>query len=205
MAGTRDRKNSETTLINAVHRLLLENGFQAVGINAIAEKAGLNKVLIYRYFGGLEGLLKTYAQRMDPFPAIVTRVEIAIRKNHLNAPEEVGKAILTSIMEELSRNRSFVELLKWELTEKNQLTQSIAESREINGTRLTRLFDRFMPPGHDIDVQAVTALLTGGLFYLIMRADTADTFNGIPISTLEGRHRLLDGALLMASALYPNK
>ena len=76
MSGTRDRKTSETKLINAVHRLLIEKGFQAVGINSVAEEAHLNKVLIYRYFGGIDGLLDAYARRMDPFPGIVTKVEV---------------------------------------------------------------------------------------------------------------------------------
>ena len=38
--------------------LLAEKGFEAWGINAIARAAGCDKVLIYRYFESLDGLLE---------------------------------------------------------------------------------------------------------------------------------------------------
>ena len=49
---TRSRLKTEQRLIDAVGALLLEQGYPAVGINAIARQAGCDKVLIYRYFGG---------------------------------------------------------------------------------------------------------------------------------------------------------
>ena len=37
-------------IINALAHLLATEGFHAIGINAIAREAGVDKVLIYRYF-----------------------------------------------------------------------------------------------------------------------------------------------------------
>jgi AcrR family transcriptional regulator len=54
---TRSRLQTEQRILDAVGRLLLEQGYPAVGINAIARQAGCDKVLIYRYFGGFDELL----------------------------------------------------------------------------------------------------------------------------------------------------
>ena len=40
--------------------MLARDGFGAVGVNAIAKEAGVDKVLIYRYFGGLPELLREW-------------------------------------------------------------------------------------------------------------------------------------------------
>ena len=205
MAEKRNRGESEQKLIHAVHAILLEKGFQAVGINAVAEHAGLNKVLIYRYFGGIDGLLAAYAEQMDPFPGIVEKAKTAFRTQGISSPEEAGTVILDCMIRELTGNGHFLEMLKWELTEKNPLSESIAASREANGLLLFRLFSRYLPENHGVDVQAATALLTGGIFYLFMRAGTAQVFNGIPIGTREGRERLLDAGKHIISSLFPKK
>ena len=58
----RNRPLTEARILDAVEFLLLEQGYPVVGINAIAKQAGCDKVLIYRYFGGFEGLLQRFAE-----------------------------------------------------------------------------------------------------------------------------------------------
>ena len=45
----RDRDMTEEKLINAVGELIVEDGFESLGVRKVAEKAGVNKTLIYRY------------------------------------------------------------------------------------------------------------------------------------------------------------
>ncbi|HCV71491.1 MAG TPA: TetR family transcriptional regulator, partial [Agrobacterium sp.] len=52
----KDRAATEKAIFEAARSLLAEEGFQGFGINAVARRAGCDKQLIYRYFGGLEGL-----------------------------------------------------------------------------------------------------------------------------------------------------
>jgi AcrR family transcriptional regulator len=59
----RDRSQTERRLIEAVGVLIAEEGADSLGINRIARRSGVNKVLIYRYFGGLDGLVQAYHQR----------------------------------------------------------------------------------------------------------------------------------------------
>jgi AcrR family transcriptional regulator len=59
---TRNRLKTEQRILDAVGTILLDQGYPAVGINAIARQAGCDKVLIYRYFGGLDELLLAFAE-----------------------------------------------------------------------------------------------------------------------------------------------
>ena len=56
------RLGTEQRILDAIAQILLEQGYSAVGINAIARQAGCDKVLIYRYFDGLDGLLLAFAE-----------------------------------------------------------------------------------------------------------------------------------------------
>src|SRR5262245_61271359 len=64
-----DPRSRADRILDAVARLLPESGFDGLAINAIAREAGVDKVLIYRYFGGLPGLLEAFAQRGDYWPS----------------------------------------------------------------------------------------------------------------------------------------
>jgi AcrR family transcriptional regulator len=53
----RNRQQTEDRIREAARRLLREGGFEAWGVNGIARAAGVDKVLIYRYFTSVDGLL----------------------------------------------------------------------------------------------------------------------------------------------------
>ena len=63
----RDRVQTEQRLIKAVGQIIAEEGYEQVGINRVADRAGVNKILIYRYFGGMNGLMQVYVERINPY------------------------------------------------------------------------------------------------------------------------------------------
>ena len=52
-------------ILAAVGALIMRDGLAGVGINALAREAGCDKVLIYRYFGDLDGVYAAYAAKGD--------------------------------------------------------------------------------------------------------------------------------------------
>lgn len=58
----RNRAATEARLLAAAKEHLELHGFMHFGINTVAARAGADKVLIYRYFGGQQGLLKSLGQ-----------------------------------------------------------------------------------------------------------------------------------------------
>ena len=64
----RNRQHTEARIREAATQLLAREGFTAWGINAIARAADCDKVLIYRYYGSLEGLLKGVVDSVTFWP-----------------------------------------------------------------------------------------------------------------------------------------
>lgn len=52
-----NREETTKRLVEAALAILSEQGFAAIGVNAVARRAGTDKQLIYRYFNGLDGLM----------------------------------------------------------------------------------------------------------------------------------------------------
>lgn len=69
MVRKRSRSATEQRFQDAVLELLAEHGFARMGVNLVAERAGADKVLIYRYFGDLDGLLQRVARGRAWLPA----------------------------------------------------------------------------------------------------------------------------------------
>ena len=71
----RSHPQTEQKFKDAVLDLVADSGCGAIGVNAIAQKAGADKVLIYRYFDNLHGLLQTVAQQQKWLPQCEELVE----------------------------------------------------------------------------------------------------------------------------------
>ncbi|HEX7435576.1 MAG TPA: helix-turn-helix domain-containing protein, partial [Caldimonas sp.] len=71
-SAPRERNRSETTarILGAVGEVLARDGFGALGVNAVAKHAGVDKVLIYRYFGGMPELLRAWGESGRFWPGL---------------------------------------------------------------------------------------------------------------------------------------
>lgn len=56
----RDREATEKRLLNTIRKMIANDGFKKIGINALAAQSGVSKIWIYRYFGSVEGLMAAY-------------------------------------------------------------------------------------------------------------------------------------------------
>lgn len=182
-----DREQSRQRLINAVGRLLANEGPDKVGINAIAKTAGLDKVLIYRYFDGLPNLLRAYGESGDFWPSVeeVLGDEQSLR---LLPPERRLERILNNLLAGLQRRPHTVAIMAWELAHQNPLTQMLAEVREAWGEAVLRRASQDLPARPE-DIAAIANLLVAGLHYLLIRARTAERFGGIALRDEAGWQR----------------
>ena len=64
----RNRQLTESRIREAALLLLHRDGFEGWGVNAIAREAGVDKVLIYRYFGSVDDLLGEIIQATRFWP-----------------------------------------------------------------------------------------------------------------------------------------
>jgi len=185
----RDREATKQRLLEAVGKVLVERGFEGVGVNAVAKKAGVDKVLIYRYFNDLDGLLEAFALRKD-FMSNLRRF-FGDRKAPATGREAValGKGILAGQFRRICEDRELQEILLWELHETNRVTEAVAETRETQGMAILRQMADAIDDD-TIDIAAIASILVGGIYYLALRSRTVEVYSGINLRTEEGRNRI---------------
>ena len=136
----RNREATRVRLIQAVGTLLAREGFTGLGVNAVAREAGVDKVLIYRYFDGLPGLIAAFGREGNFWPSIKElaggNIEAFGRLPVTEQLSQLGRNFLQAI-----RTRPLTqEIMAWEMVERNELTVELETIRE---TTMLNFFDMF--------------------------------------------------------------
>jgi AcrR family transcriptional regulator len=181
----RDREETKTKILQAVGQVLATSGFQGLGINAIARVAGVDKVLIYRYFEDLPTLLKTFAQSGE-YVGSLDRFLAQLGDDQLPDWRSAMVMFVMTYAQLLHHNPLSQEIFRWELTEKNELTESLAESREVLIQAGLAWVRQKYPETIERDLESISAILLSSVTYLVLRSRTRKTFLDIDFATSEG-------------------
>lgn len=185
----RDKDATKQKLIDAVGAIVLRDGFPAIGINSVAREAGVDKVLIYRYFGDLDGLLTAYVSQIDYFSNIA---DITATFEKIETREDVirlSKAIFVGQLKDILGNKELQEIALWELTASNSVTSALAQSREEQGMSILKEIQS-VTGKTDVDLPGMAALILGGIYYIVLRSRQVDVFNGIDLNSPKGWKRI---------------
>ena len=188
----RDREATKQRLIRAAIEIVREDGFEKLGVNAIAERSGVSKVLIYRYFEDLAGLLRAAADELDPLQAKAAERLMADVPSDAG-PGDIMKDVVVRMHEALREDELTKQLLIWELSHENEVTSAMSAAREDVGLMLTERFASLLREKRvpeDFDVNALLAVVTAGVFYLTLRSDSVSEYNGVDIQSTAGWQRI---------------
>jgi AcrR family transcriptional regulator len=179
-------------ILSALGRLLSRAGFEHLGINSIAREAGVDKVLIYRYFGGLRELFMAFASQGGFWPGVDALLGAKTRKGAVAAlsAEELSSLLLIRHLQELLARPLTQNIMCWELLAQNELTRELAGFREDQGRNLLALPQFRGKENDDMDIPAVGALLMAGISYLILRSNTAPVYMGVKLDSKTGWKRM---------------
>ena len=198
---TRDRAATEERLLAAVGQVLARDGFAAIGVNAVAREAGVDKVLIYRYFGGLPELLTQWGRSGRFWPRVA---DIAKRDLQLGTRPVAERyaAFFDHFVDELRARPLTLEILAAEVAHRNDLTAILETEREAWGQEATRALG-----GHAFttrpELRGITLLLVAGVQYLLLRSRTIRTFGGVDLKSDEGWAELKAALRSLAWQLFP--
>jgi AcrR family transcriptional regulator len=199
-AKIRDREATRARLIEAVGTLLAREGFTGLGVNAVAREAEVDKVLIYRYFGGLPELIAAFGREGNFWPSIK---ELAggdvVAFGQLPLVEQLsqmGKNFMAAI-----RKRPLTqEILAWEMIERNELTVELETIRENTMMNFFEMFFQSVNKGPDI--AAMGAIIGAGISYLVCRGRKIRFYNGIDLDSEAGWQRLERAIDTMIQGLF---
>ena len=188
----RKRNRVETTqrIVDALKQVLSEKGLDGVGINAVAEKAGVSKVLIYRYFGSLEGLLDYYVHMGDLFPHYPPNLMDQIYPPQQGEIARRWSNQSLQLFRQFRASKAAREVLKATVTEHAALADVASKAHD---EELVKLVSQFSVV-EGVDSEATSAIVLGALSYLTLLAQNNRPMIGLDLRSEEGWSRI-EGAV----------
>lgn len=191
----RDREATEKRLLKTIGEMISNEGFEKIGINAVATQSGVSKILIYRYFGSVEGLMAAYIRQHDfwlNFP-----LEFPERDQ---LPAFVKKMFQGQI-EQLRSNPTLKRLYRWELSCNNDMIVKLREQREKIGVNLVEKVSQLT--GHpQQQIAAMASILTASITYLVMLEDFCPVYNSIPLNNDSGWKQISEGVEVLIDKFF---
>ena len=154
--------------MKAIGKILKERSYAKLSINLVSEEAKVDKAFIYRHFVDFEGLLKAYIERQDHWLINLKDLNKAPITDHRAFMKQVLVHQFTGIMS----NEEFQQFLVWELGDKVGFTSKVSIEREVLAQPFFEQCKNVFAD-YRIDLNVVYALLSAGVYYLILHKDVS--------------------------------
>ncbi|MCG8504882.1 MAG: TetR/AcrR family transcriptional regulator [Sphingomonadales bacterium] len=165
----RDRGATEGRILDAAEHILVRDGIAGFGVNAVARAADVGKPLVYRYFGGRDGLLETLSRRAAE--ALGELPEARTGSDMVPALIYTGRALAASALA--------------------RALLAAAHADPAVATTVTPLLDALPTPrGGDDDHAAHYAILLAASCFLVLHRDRQPDWVSVPLSTPRDLARL---------------
>ena len=136
MPRTRSRAKTEEKFLNAVLELVADEGCCALGVNAVAHRAGADKVLIYRYFGNLDGLLLRVAESQQWLPTLDELFNTLTLK--ANSPAaDIMHPLARLLTHHIRADKATHRILHWRKAAANPLTEHFSNEWKVLWQKLS--------------------------------------------------------------------
>lgn len=199
-ARSRDREGTERAILEAAKALIAREGYAAFGVNAVAREAGCDKQLIYRYFGGADGLIGAIGE------ASAGWIEAALATVRMPPGQPYGAVVLAcseALLDALRADPLMRQLIGWELTGSGDAVQTMAGARAAAlGARVLPLLKSAAPPPAGVDAPVLNALLIGAVQQAAMSGSAQGGFVGMPLQTDADWDRLKAGLRALVTGVY---
>jgi len=186
MKKQRRRQETEQVIIDALRTLIVSEGFNNVGVNAVAKQAGVSKELIYRYFGDFNGLILKMMGQQDYWSMGYHKpLDDTGHPAEITQGDEIARMVIDQ-GRQMRGQPDLQEIRRWELVSKSKASTVLAEMRQ----RASLQFLSSLDVDENSDEAIMTALLLGGILYLTLRGKTAPEFFGLKLNNEESWNRI---------------
>ena len=186
----RDKSRTMARMVAAVGKVIQKKGYPGLTAPNIATAAGVDKKLVWTYFGGVNKLIEEYIHQKD-FWRLAEKgdVEALLKDPNQIGHNEIGD-LLESQFEVLLKDKALQKIIHWELGENSKFLRSLADERERVGEQLFSLImsDFEKSP---VDLRARLALILGGIYYLSLHSKSNGSLVcGIDVNENSGKQRI---------------
>ena len=137
--GRLKREATEALLVEAFGRVVQRNGLRNVGVNEVVKEAGVGKALLYRYFGGLPGLVEAWGRQNRVWPRLADLAGLSAGRPERGAAAALKKIVVRNA--EVHRADPVrVEMLADELMTPTAISGALTEIRQQLGRDHASIF-----------------------------------------------------------------
>lgn len=195
---SRDRAKTEEAIVAAARQTLAEDGFQGFGVNAVARRAGCDKQLIYRYFGGLDGLVDALGAD------IASWIETSLAD--AGAPPttyaELAERLILGFLDALRANPLVQRIAAWETAAPSPLVDRLTAARGMAmGRWMAKMRGDLIPPD-GLDAPALNVFLIAAVQQMVLSGAAAGSFSGVPLASEADWDRIRAAARLIVRRVY---
>jgi AcrR family transcriptional regulator len=182
------RVRTETAIMNAFETVLLREGAGGVTVQAVAKEADAAKTLIYKYFDGMDGLIKAWAKQRDIFlPLTELFPDPAAAANTMHTdPYGFAKMQIIKQAQHMRDHPVYIELCLAELSGSGPVVDALLALRHERNEAESKALGETLD-GSSMPMLLPIMLLPAAITYLAMRARKSPLFAGmIHLDTDEG-------------------
>ncbi len=201
----RNKERSKKKFLDAVGKILRTKGYTALRVNSIADMAGVDKKMIYSYFGGIDGLIDEYLRSQDYWNRTPIEEVEKIKPKWDDGGKSFMEEMLVSQFDYVHTHKEAQKLLLWRLSESRKALKKLTDTQQESGEHLFKLLmdSHFKEKAQEF--RSIMAILVSGLYYLNMYAAmNGSIFCGIDISTTKGRDKIKKAVSFLLNHTYEN-
>ncbi|MCC6984157.1 MAG: TetR/AcrR family transcriptional regulator [Bauldia sp.] len=196
----RDRQATRRAILFAAKEVLAESGFQEFGVNTVARRAGCDKQLIYRYYGGLEGLVDAIGGELGFWVRDSLRPIAALGPPSSYA--ELMERLALGFLEALREDPLVQRIVAWEIAAPSPEVQRLATSRSRGLVGWIAEMRGDLAPPEGLDAPAVNAVLVAAIQLLVVAAASTGQFAGLRLKTEKDWERVRAALRILIAAAY---
>jgi AcrR family transcriptional regulator len=177
----RNRDETRAAILTAAQGLLAEEGFSGFGVNALARRSGFDKQLIYRYFGGLDGLVDALGAAMAGW--VATHLAPALARDPGPRYCDLIEAVLMAYLDALRADSLMQKLVAWELSDPSPQVRRLSDQRARALGELVARLRGDRQPEAGLDAPALNAILISAIQHLVLAGATSGRFSGMALAS----------------------
>lgn len=198
----RDKERTKLKMIQAVGKVLLKKGYTGLNASSIAKEAGIDKSLVWTYFGSLDNLVEEYIAQRDfwRFKATDSINTLLTFKDGIK--DEYMSGLLQFQFQALLDDEILQRIMLWGISEKKDFLKHLSDQRELVGEEVFKILDPQFK-NSNIDIRGILAILVAGIYYLVLHGKiNRGLFCGIDLNTTDGQERIKESISQIISMAF---
>jgi ubiquinone biosynthesis protein COQ9 len=192
----RSKETVESLLMNSAVKLIEKNGFSNLTVTRLVRKAGVEPAVFYNRYQDLNEFLDKFVRKYDYWLSDSINFDFSID------PKENVANLLISMVDVVNENKIMQQLLAWEITETNYITQRTADNRERNSEQMMEYFNKSFENA-DFNFACMANLIISGIYFILLHKNYNQCkISKIDFNTKEGIELLQESIRVLVNKVF---